>query len=861
MQEDLDQFGGALRAMTRSEAKNCRRLSQGGEVLPDLSVATSGDRFMDMRRGFGEAEAARKKTQRNRKKKQRKKKVEPAAAAATAEDAGWSLSAATSSSSGILQWHPPPASSTEASPGVADLSREGCQRQRAGVLRRRAVKLEEDLDQLTIDAVQRVEEELVQRGASTVDSAAVDSAIASAYSAYSENCEQQAICSNDELRRLQEKYGSWNGDEGDAAQTPARGGSLQDEYGRQLSSLQEDLVQRGMATTVLPTLRMMVTIPADTAVGSQITVEAPDERRAAIMLPNDVHPGDQIQVEIPAGDEYERQLKGYQEDLVQRGMMSCSDAEDYGRVLTQSLNAIPDVGAEASVPMQVRAGQEGSRRIVKQEVQEAARKKASERDEVARKKSEKNRKKKERRRAAKLEVSAFAYMLDASNSRADSIPVLAENRDECVEVELAQQPIACALEPEPAAEPDQEPAPAPAQRDVVAEMLQLLGLTELATCREHEMDATALVLCNAADLEEIGLPRHVAEALVTHFAAGRGSVARPAPELELEPARAPQPQWPAAASMSSASLRDRAATAEPQPQWQFAAKKQRPTAHRSPPRSKAAFRAAQVKQRGMDEIRADEWPQLAIGRDAADSKRVAAEKKAIQHAAAEKVAVADWVAAANAAEAKAAAERAAAERAAAEDATRRLVESALERFFTTPEPELPTGPMAEFDQVAVQAWLAAVPGLTAVQRSSLVEIMAEDKYNGADLTSFTERTLPRVLKGGGAEGAAPLLLAARDAQLAAEAEPAAEAAPAAPAPAERPSCSICMEPYSAAGGVVPRMLACGHDFCEGCLDMMLRPLPASKSRKVLPCPSCRKECAVKGGRAAELPIVYAVHGP
>ena len=106
------------------------------------------------------------------------------------------------------------------------------------------------------------------------------------------------------------------------------------------------------------------------------------------------------------------------------------------------------------------------------------------------------------------------------------------------------------------------------------------------------------------------------------------------------------------------------------------------------------------------------------------------------------------------------------------------------------------------------------------------------------------------------------MLATRDAQLAAEAaEPAAEAAPAAPAPAERPSCSICMGPYSATGGVVPRVRACGHDFCEGCLDMMLRLLSASKSRKVLPCPSCRKECAVKGGRAAELPIVYAVHGP
>ena len=49
-----------------------------------------------------------------------------------------------------------------------------------------------------------------------------------------------------------------------------------------------------------------------------------------------------------------------------------------------------------------------------------------------------------------------------------------------------------------------------------------------------------------------------------------------------------------------------------------------------------------------------------------------------------------------------------------------------------------------------------------------------------------------------------------------------------------------MEPYSAAGGVVPRMLvACGHAFCEACLDRMLEPLALKKGRKRLPCPTVR----------------------
>jgi hypothetical protein len=155
----------------------------------------------------------------------------------------------------------------------------------------------------------------------------------------------------------------------------------------------------------------------------------------------------------------------------------------------------------------------------------------------------------------------------------------------------------------------------------------------------------------------------------------------------------------------------------------------------------------------------------------------------------------------------------------------------------------PPGPMVEFDEAAVLAWVAAVPGLTAAQRTAALERMEEDEYDGGELAMAKAKSLLRLLRGTAAEGAVSRLLAARDTQLEAEDEEAAAgaqleeemaavaagaaavaaAAAAEAAPAERPSCAICMEPYSAAAGVVPRMLVqCGHDFCEACLDRMLR---------------------------------------
>ena len=69
------------------------------------------------------------------------------------------------------------------------------------------------------------------------------------------------------------------------------------------------------------------------------------------------------------------------------------------------------------------------------------------------------------------------------------------------------------------------------------------------------------------------------------------------------------------------------------------------------------------------------------------------------------------------------------------------------------------------------------------------------------------------------------------------------------------SCPICFELFG--HGVVPRILVgCGHSFCEVCLDKILRPLPARGGRKTLSCPTCRRECDVPRGRAAELPVNF-----
>ena len=49
-------------------------------------------------------------------------------------------------------------------------------------------------------------------------------------------------------------------------------------------------------------------------------------------------------------------------------------------------------------------------------------------------------------------------------------------------------------------------------------------------------------------------------------------------------------------------------------------------------------------------------------------------------------------------------------------------------------------------------------------------------------------------------------------------------------------------------------MACGHTFCQGCLELMLVKLPREgrATHKTLPCPTCRVETRVPGGKAEML---------
>lgn len=69
--------------------------------------------------------------------------------------------------------------------------------------------------------------------------------------------------------------------------------------------------------------------------------------------------------------------------------------------------------------------------------------------------------------------------------------------------------------------------------------------------------------------------------------------------------------------------------------------------------------------------------------------------------------------------------------------------------------------------------------------------------------------------------------------------------------AKIPECPVCFETYGR--GRNARILDCGHTVCQGCIAMMLAPMPAcDRHHKNVACPSCRVVTAVVHGDARRL---------
>ena len=69
-------------------------------------------------------------------------------------------------------------------------------------------------------------------------------------------------------------------------------------------------------------------------------------------------------------------------------------------------------------------------------------------------------------------------------------------------------------------------------------------------------------------------------------------------------------------------------------------------------------------------------------------------------------------------------------------------------------------------------------------------------------------------------------------------------------------CEICFLAFYSAEQRAPRILPCGHAFCESCLNGMMRTKKTSKGKTN--CPSCRLEVTVPESDASRQPKNFIV---
>ena len=65
------------------------------------------------------------------------------------------------------------------------------------------------------------------------------------------------------------------------------------------------------------------------------------------------------------------------------------------------------------------------------------------------------------------------------------------------------------------------------------------------------------------------------------------------------------------------------------------------------------------------------------------------------------------------------------------------------------------------------------------------------------------------------------------------------------------SCAICFAGFAEEEGLIPRLLQCGHSFCEGCLQRLADTNQGSKDQGTILCAKCRYETPLPKGTGAK----------
>ena len=175
-------------------------------------------------------------------------------------------------------------------------------------------------------------------------------------------------------------------------------------------------------------------------------------------------------------------------------------------------------------------------------------------------------------------------------------------------------------------------------------------------------------------------------------------------------------------------------------------------------------------------------------------------------------------------------------------------------------------PMYLFSVEDVSQWIVSVEGIASAEIAALRSKFLEYEIDGHDLLAFRQKSLLRTLKGTKIQDnyqVVEAVLLQRDIYLSVvKASHTNTVHDAASAP---PECSICLEPFNCdinSDINPPRVLPCGHTFCQSCLQLALKSVQqiwaGAASYKIWTCAECRDSTNVKDGEAFNIPKNFAL---